>query len=86
MKNYTKAAARAGVGGTPQLCQDVMVEMLEEMFQGKKFIGQKGRKELKVFKQNLPHSQTAAGQAGGHGRGGGSIHHCGNERGGGSGR
>lgn len=54
MKNYTKAAARAGVGGTPQLCQDAMVEMLEEMFQGKKFIGQKGRKELKVFKQNLP--------------------------------
>ena len=54
VRDYAKEVRRAGVGGTPQLCQDALVEMLEELFKGKKFIGQEGRKELKVFKQNLP--------------------------------
>lgn len=54
VRDYVKEVRRAGVGGTPQLCQDALVEMLEELFKGKKFIGQEGRKELKVFKQNLP--------------------------------
>ena len=54
VRDYAKEVRRAGVGGTPQLCQDALVEMLEELFKGTKFIGQEGRKELKVFKQNLP--------------------------------
>lgn len=53
-RNYEREVIRAGVGGTPQLCQDALVEMLQELFEGKKFIGQEGRKELKVFKQDLP--------------------------------
>ncbi len=52
-KDYTIAVRRAGVGGTPQICQDAMIEMLEELFSGKKYAGQEGRKELKIIKQNL---------------------------------
>lgn len=54
MRDYTKEIRRAGIGGTPQLCQDAFVEMLEELFAGKKFAGQESRKELKIIKQNLP--------------------------------
>lgn len=54
MKNYAHAVRQAGVGGTPQLCQDALVEMLKELFEGKKFIGQEGRKALKIHKQDLP--------------------------------
>ena len=53
-RNYAREVRRAGVGGTPQLCQDALGEMLEELFEGKKFIGQEGRKALNIFKQNLP--------------------------------
>lgn len=54
MQNYASMVRQAGVGATPRFCQDAMVELLEELFQGKKFLGQEGRKELKVYKQNLP--------------------------------
>lgn len=53
-RNYEEEVRRAGVGGTPQICQDALVEMLRELFRGKKFLGQEGRKSLNVFKQNLP--------------------------------
>ena len=54
MKNYMSAVEAAGIGRTPQLCQDALVEMLEELFEGKKYNGQEGRKPLKIFKQDLP--------------------------------
>ncbi len=54
MRNYGAEVRRAGIGGTPQLCQDALIEMLEELFAGKKFSGQEGRKKLTVYKQNLP--------------------------------
>ena len=54
MKNYSDVVMASGVGKTPQLCQDALVEMLEELFEGKKYIGQEGRKPLKVYKQDLP--------------------------------
>lgn len=50
MKNIPKT----GIGQTPQLCQDALIEMLRELFDGKKFNGQEGRKPLKVFKQDIP--------------------------------
>ena len=53
-RDYEREVRRAGVGGTPQLCQDALIEMLEELFDGKKFTGQEGRKKLTFFKQNLP--------------------------------
>lgn len=53
-KDYTIAVRRAGVGGTPQICQDALIEMLEALFAGKKYTGQEGRKELQIIKQNLP--------------------------------
>lgn len=53
MKNYTRLIETSGIGRTPQLCQDALVEMLEELFDGKKFTGQEGRKALRVFKQDL---------------------------------
>ena len=34
MKDYRSAVEAAGIGRTPQLCQDALVEMLEELFQG----------------------------------------------------
>ena len=43
MKNYHKAIQDAGIGRTPQLCQDAMIEMLKELFDGKLYNGQEGR-------------------------------------------
>lgn len=54
MKNYLSAVEEAGIGRTPQLCQDALIEMLEELFKGKKYSGQEGRKALTVYKQDLP--------------------------------
>ncbi len=54
MKNYADLIEAAGIGRTAQLCQDALVEMLEELFSGKKFMGQEGRKPLRVFEQDLP--------------------------------
>lgn len=54
MKNYTTIVEEAGIGRTPQLCQDALCEMLEELFEGKKFNGQEGRKPLTIYKQDLP--------------------------------
>lgn len=54
MKNYITDVEAAGIGRTPQLCQDALIEMLKEMFKGKKFNGQEGLKPLTVYKQDLP--------------------------------
>lgn len=54
MKNYMDAVRAAGIGRTPQLCQDALIVTLEELFAGKKYNGQQSRKELKIFKQDLP--------------------------------
>lgn len=54
MNDYTTMVEQAGIGRTPQLCHDALIEMLEELFQGKKYSGQEGRKRLRVFKQDLP--------------------------------
>ncbi len=54
MKNYISSVEAAGIGRTPQLCQDALVEMLKELFEGKKYNGQEGRKELTIYKQDLP--------------------------------
>lgn len=51
-------AAKLGVGRTPQLCQDALIEMLKELFAGKLFCGQEGRKALKIYKQDLPIPQS----------------------------
>ena len=58
MRNHTTTAARADIGRTPQLCQDALIEMLKELFAGKLFCGQEGRKALKIYKQDLPIHQT----------------------------
>ena len=34
MKNYMDAVRAAGIGRTPQLCQDALIETLEELFVG----------------------------------------------------
>ncbi len=54
MKDYRTLAEAAGIGRTPQLCQDALIEMLEEIFRGQLYNGQEGRKPLKIFKQDLP--------------------------------
>lgn len=54
MKDYMSTVESAGIGRTPQLCQDAMIEMLEELFDRKFFSGQASRKKLKIFKQDLP--------------------------------
>lgn len=50
MSGYTKTS----IGQTPQLCQDALIEMLQELFDGKKYNGQEGRKGLTIYKQDLP--------------------------------
>ena len=54
MKDYKNSVEAAGIGRTAQLCQDALIEMLTELFKGKKYNGQNGRKPLKVYKQDLP--------------------------------
>ena len=49
-----KETMKVGIGQTPQLCQDALIEMLRELFAGKKYNGQEGRKPLAIFKQDLP--------------------------------
>lgn len=51
--DYAREVRRVGIGGTPQICQDALIEVLENLFAGKKFNGQEGRKELKIIKQSL---------------------------------
>jgi hypothetical protein len=53
MKNYSDEVEQAGIGRTPQLCQDALIEMLEELFEGKKYMGQEGRKPLKIVHQDI---------------------------------
>lgn len=43
-----------GIGQTPQLCQDALIEMLRALFDGKLYNGQEGQKALRIFKQDLP--------------------------------
>ena len=54
MKDYSTAVELADIGRTPELCQDALIEFLEELFEGKKYNGQEGRKPLTVYKQDLP--------------------------------
>ena len=54
MKDYLNAVQAAGLGRTPQLCQDALIEALEDLFKGKKYNGQQGRKPLRIYKQDLP--------------------------------
>ena len=54
MKDYRTMVEEAGIGRTPQLCQDALVELLEELFEDKLYTGQEHRKPLKVYKQDLP--------------------------------
>jgi hypothetical protein len=58
VQDYKNSVEAAGIGRTAQLCQDAMIEMLSELFKGKKYNGQTGRKPLKVYKQDLPIPET----------------------------
>jgi hypothetical protein len=54
MNDYKTMKEQAGIGRTPRLCHDALVELLNELFEGKKYAGQEGRKALRVFRQDLP--------------------------------
>lgn len=54
MKNYVTMLQEAGIGRTPQLCQDALIDELKVLFNGKKYSGQEGREELTIYKQDLP--------------------------------
>ena len=54
MKDYLTAVELADIGRTPELCQDALIEFMEELFEGRKYNGQEGRKPLTVYKQDLP--------------------------------
>lgn len=54
MRDYAKEAAAAGVGHTPHLCHDALNDMLRELFRGKTFSGKGGRREPRIFRQDLP--------------------------------
>lgn len=54
MKNYVNEVMLGGIGRTAQICHDALIEMLEELFEGKKYSGLQGRKKLNIFRQNLP--------------------------------
>ena len=52
--NYADELRRAGIGGTPRLCQDALAELVEELFDGKKYTSPAGRRSVNVYKQELP--------------------------------
>lgn len=54
MAEYTSMAKEAEIGRTAQLCQDALVQTLQELFKGKLYNGQKEYKPLNVYKQDLP--------------------------------
>lgn len=54
MKTNQSPTKRAGIGATPSLCHDALIQMLKELFEGKTFHGQEGQKPLNIFKQDLP--------------------------------
>lgn len=54
MSNNSSMIEEAGIGRTPQLCQDALVEAMRELFKGNLYNGQDGYKPLKVYKQDLP--------------------------------
>lgn len=54
MNSYSSMVEEAGIGRTPQLCQDALIETLQELFKDKLYNGQTGYKPLKVYKQDLP--------------------------------
>lgn len=54
MRNYLTSVEQAGIGRTPELCQEALMEMLQELFKDRKFEGQTGRKPLRIYKQTLP--------------------------------
>ena len=41
-------------GYTSEMCQQAMMDELEELFRDMKFTGQEGEKPLKIYKQFLP--------------------------------
>ena len=41
-------------GYTSEICQQAMIEELEELFRDMKFNGQEGEKPLQIFKQFIP--------------------------------
>ena len=41
-------------GYTSEMCQQAMMDELEELFRGMMFTGQEGEKPLKIYKQFLP--------------------------------
>ncbi len=53
MKNYTEEALKAGVGGTPQICQSALIELLQELFKGCKYSSPEGKRTLKIIRQGL---------------------------------
>ncbi len=53
MKNYMEEALKAGVGGTPQICQSALIELLQELFKGCKYSSPEGKKLLRIFRQGL---------------------------------
>lgn len=54
MADYRTMVEMAGIGRTPQLCQDALIDELKKLFKGKKYVGQEGREELTFYKQDLP--------------------------------
>lgn len=55
MKDYMSLVEQAGVGRTPQLCQDALIDVLRELFKGQKYDGPGGsQKEITVYKQDIP--------------------------------
>lgn len=55
MRNYSTIVQQAGIGRTPQLCQDALIEVLQELFEGKTYESPGGgSKAITVYKQDLP--------------------------------
>lgn len=50
----TNALKRYDIGATPRLCQEALAQMVEELFQKKKYTSPTGQKGVKVFRQELP--------------------------------
>ncbi len=55
MTDYNSLVKKYGVGRTPQLCQDALIEELQELLKDQRYLGPGGsEKPVTIYKQDLP--------------------------------
>lgn len=54
MSDYRNMQEEADIGRTPSLCHEALTELMKELFRGRLYQSPGGKRELRVFQQELP--------------------------------